>query len=405
MTPDDARETELEMAAPVLRSDRRAGGHRTALLVTSGLGLALILGIAVELYSRADAETELATETSAAAVPVVTVIHPEVGAPDEQLVLPGSTQAFIDTPIYARTSGYVKKWYIDIGAAVKQGDLLADIETPEIDQQLRQAHADLATAEANLKLAGITADRNISLFKTDSVSQQDRDNAVGALDADKAIVASRQADVARLEQLQSYEKVVAPFDGVITARDTDIGALIDAGAGSPTRELFHMAAVKTLRIYVAVPEVYARAARSGEQAKVTFEEYPGETFTGTVVRNSNAIDATSRTLNVEVDVDNEKGEVMPGAYGFVHFTLPKDEHHFTIPANTLLFRSEGLQVGIVRDGKAQLVPVKIGRDYGDKVEIISGLEANDQVILDPSDSLTSDTPVQIDAGRKTAAAG
>jgi RND family efflux transporter MFP subunit len=373
---------------------------RTGALVLGGVVLALAVVVGFEIYSRAAAETELASATQEAAVPVVTVIHPASGAPDEQLILPGSTQAFIDTPIYARTSGYLKKWYFDIGAAVKQGDLLAEIETPEVDDQLRQARADLATAEANLKLAGLTADRNIALFKTDSVSKQDRDNAVGALDADKAIVQSRQADVGRLEQLQSYEKVFAPFDGVVTARNTDIGALIDAGASSPTRELFHMTAVKTLRVFVAVPEIYARIAKTGAKVGLTFEEYPGESFTGTVARNSNTIDTNSRTLNVEIDVDNPKGEIMPGAYGFVHFTLPQDARNVTVPANTLLFRAEGLQVGVVRDGKAQLVAVKIGRDYGDRVEITSGLDANDQVILDPSDSLVSDTPVQVQAPKK-----
>ena len=386
MTPDDPKDS--------------ARQTRTGALVLGGVVLALAVVIGFEIYSRAAAETELASATQAAAVPVVTVIHPASGAPDEQLTLPGSTQAFIDTPIYARTSGYLKKWSFDIGAAVKQGDLLAEIETPEVDAQLRQARADLATAEANLKLAGLTADRNVALFKTDSVSKQDRDNAVGALDADKAIVQSRQADVGRLEQLQSYEKVFAPFDGVVTARNTDIGALIDAGAGSPTRELFHMTAVKTLRVFVAVPEIYARVAKSGAKVGLTFEEYPGESFTGTVARNSNTIDTNSRTLNVEIDVDNPKGEIMPGAYGFAHFTLPQDARNVTVPANTLLFRAEGLQVGIVRDGKAQLVAVKIGRDYGDKVEITSGLDANDQVILDPSDSLTSDTPVQVQPPKK-----
>ncbi len=373
---------------------------RTGALALGGVVLVLALVIGFEIHNRADAETELATATQAASVPVVTVIHPGSGAPDEQLTLPGSTQAFIDTPIYARTSGYLKKWYFDIGAPVKQGDLLAEIETPEIDAQLNQARADLATAEANLKLANLTADRNVALFKTDSVSKQDRDNAVGALDADKAIVQSRQADVGRLEKLQAYERVFAPFDGVVTARNTDIGALIDAGAGSPTRELFHMTAVKTLRVFVAVPEIYARVAKSGAKVGLTFEEYPGESFAGTVARNSNTIDVNSRTLNVEIDVDNPKGEIMPGAYGFAHFTLPQDARNVTVPANTLLFRAEGLQVGVVRDGKAQLVPVKIGRDYGDKVEITSGLDANDQVILDPSDSLVSDTPVQIQAPKK-----
>jgi RND family efflux transporter MFP subunit len=398
MAPDDSKAGDAEAGAEAThgaQSEKRPRrGRWTASLLGGAVVLGLAISIAVEIRSRADAEAELVKTTSQSAIPIVDVVRPERGAPDEQLTLPGNTMAFIDTPIYARTSGYLKKWYFDIGARVKQGDLLAEIETPEVDQQLRQARADLATAEANVRLADITAKRYVNLMKTNSVSQQMRDNTLGALDADKAIVHSREADVARLEQLQTYEKIFAPFEGVVTARRTDIGALIDAGAGSPISELFHMAALSTLRIYAAVPEVYAGVARTDAPVTVTFEEYPGETFTGTVKRNSNAIDAASRTLNVEVDVDNAKGRIMPGAYGFVHFSMASQANNFTIPANALLFRREGLQVGIVRDGKAQLVSVKIGRDYGDKVEIVSGLGADDQVIVDPSDSLVSGTPVQ-----------
>ena len=388
MPPDNSKER-----SPEVGSDRSGQAERAARLVAGVALLGLAISIAVEIHGRAAAESELATMTRRAAVPVVEVARPERGAPDEQLTLPGNTMAFIDTPIYARTSGYLKKWYFDIGAHVKQGDLLAEIETPEIDQQLRQARADLATAEANVRLAEITAGRNIDLLKSDSVSRQERDNAVATFDADKSIVNSRQADVARLEQLQSYEKVFAPFDGVVTARRTDIGSLIAAGTGSLASELFHMASLNTLRIYVAVPETYARAARADAPVTVTFEEFPGEHFDGKVVRNSNSIDAASRTLNVEVDVDNAKGEIMPGAYGFVHFTLDH-ANGLTIPANTLLFRRDGLQVAVVREGKAQLISVKVGRDFGDKVEIVSGLAPNDRVIVDPSDSLVSGAEVQ-----------
>jgi RND family efflux transporter MFP subunit len=388
MPPDDSKER-----SPEVGSDRSRQAGRTARVMAGVALLGLAISIAVEIRSRADAESELATTTRRAAIPIVEVARPQRGAPDEQLTLPGNTMAFIDTPIYARTNGYLKKWYFDIGAHVKQGDLLAEIETPEIDQQLRQARADLATAEANVRLAEITAGRNVDLLKSDSVSRQERDNAVAAFDADKTIVNSRQADVARLEQLQSYEKVFAPFDGVVTARRTDIGSLIAAGTGSPASELFHMASLSTLRIYVAVPETYARAARADAPVSVTFEEFPGEHFDGKVVRNSNSIDAASRTLNVEVDVDNAKGEIMPGAYGFVHFTLDH-ANGLTIPANTLLFRRDGLQVAVVRGGKAQLISVKVGRDYGDQVEIVSGLAPDDRVILDPSDSLVSGAEVQ-----------
>ncbi len=353
-----------------------------------------LIAIGVEIAERLRADHKLADATRQSAVPVVRVTAPQKDAPDQELTLPGNTQPFSDTPIYARTSGYVHKWMADIGTHVKQGDVLAEIESPEIDQQLRQARADLATAEANLKLAQITSERYSGLFKTDSVTKQERDNAAGAADAAKATVESREADMARLQQLQSFEKVTAPFAGVITARNTDIGALIDAG--STAHELFHLTAIDTLRIYVAVPELYARVASGDAPVTVTFDQFPGEKFSGKVARNANAIDPVSRTLTVEVDVDNPTGKIMPGAYGFVHFSLVGARQSSIIPANTLLFRSEGLRVGVVRDNKAVLVPIVIGRDYGDKVEVQSGLEPNDQVILDPSDSLVSGTAVRVD---------
>ena len=362
------------------------------------VGLPVLLmcaAIVARLAGRAHAEAVLARETSEAAVQSVNVIHPQTGAPNQEIALPGYTQAFIDTPVYARTSGYLKTWRFDIGSHVKKGDLLAEIETPEVDQQLRQARADLSTAQANLSLAVITATRNENLLKTRSVSMQDRDNAAGALAADKAIVQSNEGNVARLEQLQSYEKVLAPFDGIITARDTDIGALIDAGANSPSKELFHLAAIDRLRIYVSVPERYARAAQPGATANITLDEFPGETFQGTLVRNANAIDLASRTLLLEVDVENPAGRLLPGAYTFVHLTLPTATQSVTLPSNALVFRQEGLQAALVRNGHAQLVAVTIGRDYGEKVEILSGLQTSDTVIADPSDSLISGTAVHI----------
>jgi RND family efflux transporter MFP subunit len=361
-----------------------------------GLPLLLVFAaIVARLAGRAHAEAVLARETSEAAVQSVNVVHPQTGAPNQEIALPGYTQAFIDTPVYARASGYLKTWRFDIGAHVKKGDLLAEIETPEVDQQLRQARADLSTAQANLSLAVITAARNENLLKTRSVSMQDRDNAAGALAANKAIVQSNEGNVARLEQLQSYEKVLAPFDGIITARDTDIGALIDAGANSASKELFHLAAIDRLRIYVSVPERYARAAQPGATANITLDEFPGETFQGTLVRNANAIDLASRTLLLEVDVENPAGRLLPGAYTFVHLTLPTATQSVTLPSNTLLFRQEGLQAAVVRNGHAQLVAVTIGRDYGEKVEILSGLQTGDAVIADPSDSLISGTAVHI----------
>jgi RND family efflux transporter MFP subunit len=384
---------------PVAEQARvRPHGMRLALLAAT----AVLVGGAIYggIHSRVAAEEELTRTTDAAAVPTVTVIRPTAGAPQSEITLPGYTQPFTDTPVFARTSGYLKAWHDDIGAHVKKGDLLAEIETPEIDQQLRQARADLATAQANLKLASITAKRDEDLLKTRAVSTQDRDNSSGALAANQATVQSNEANVARLEQLQSYERVVAPFDGVIIARNTDVGALIAADANAPAKELFHLAAIDKLRVYISVPEAYDQAAASGATATLTLDEFPGRSFDGTLVRNANAIDLASRTLLVEVDVANPDGILLPGAYAYVRLSLPSDGAAVTIPSNTLLFRREGLTVAVVRDGMAQLVPVKIGRDYGAKVEVLSGLKASDDVIIDPSDSLIGGTAVHVEDAKQ-----
>jgi RND family efflux transporter MFP subunit len=359
--------------------------------------MVLALGIVIfwGIRSRVEAETRLQATTAQAAIPTVDVIHPQEGAPTQEIVLPGTTQAFTDTPIYARTNGYLKSWYFDIGARVQKGQLLAEIETPEIDQQLQQAQADFETAQANLELAKTTADRWQFLVKSGSVSKQETDQAVSNLAATKAAANASAANVRRLEELQSFEKVYAPFDGVITARNTDVGDLIDAGASAQPRQLFHMASIHVLRVYVPVPEVYAPAARPGASAILTLDEYPGETFHGKLARTSDSIDTSSRTLLVEVDVDNPAGKLLPGAYVFVRLKLPVEGRSVTVPSNTLLFRREGLEVGVVRNSKADLVPVKIGRDYGSTVEIVSGLQASDAVILDPADSLITGTPVQV----------
>jgi RND family efflux transporter MFP subunit len=287
------------------------------------LGLAVVAGIlGVGIYSgvraRSAADATLSRTTADAAVSVVNVVSPTATAATQEILLPGTTQAFTDAPIFARTSGYVKRWYFDIGAHVKQGQLLAEIETPEVDQQLQQGRADLATTQANLRQAQITADRWQALLETDSVSKQETDVAVSALSASKATVDSNAANVRRLEQLQGFQKIYAPFDGVITARNVDIGVLVNAGSNtSGARELFHMTAIHTLRVFVAVPEIYSRAARPGGLATLTLDEFPGQSFKGTLVRNANAIDLTSRTLLIEVDVDNPRGELLPGAYVFV----------------------------------------------------------------------------------------
>ena len=374
---------------------RPGAQRRTAILFAAAAIAVVALLIYSGIHSRAVAEERLAQRTHEAAIPTVAVVNPKEGAPTQEIVLPGNTQAFSDSPIYARTSGYLKRWYFDIGAHVQKGQLLAEIETPEVDQQLLQARADLETAQANLNIAKITAARWQDLVNTGSVSQQETDQAVSNLSAVKSAAESSSANVRRLEQLQSFERVYAPFDGIVTARNTDIGALIDAGASAQPKELFHMAAIRKLRLYVSVPEVYSRAARSGAPATLTLDEFPGQTFHGTLVRNANSIDIASRTLLVEVDVDNPTGQLLPGAYVFVHLKLPDETRSVTIPSNTLIFRKEGLQVGLVRNGKAELVPVKIGRDYGNTVEIVSGLQPTDAVIVDPSDSLVAGMPVRL----------
>ena len=389
---------EMELNDPASQPRGVASGPKrrhTALLV-GAVGAALVGAVIYSgIQSRAAAESRLKQQTEEAAIPTVSVIFPRQGAPTSEIVLPGVTQAFIDAPIYARTNGYLKHWYFDIGARVNKEQLLAEIDTPELDQQLQQARADLETAQANLAIAKITADRWQGLVQDGSVSQQETDQALSNLKAVQATVQSNAANVRRLEQLQSFEKVYAPFDGVITARSTDIGALIDAGASTQPRELFHLAAIRTLRVFVAVPEVYSPSMRSGGSAALTLEEFPGETFRGTIVRNTNSIDLASRTLLVEVDIDNPTGRLLPGAYVFVHLKLPDATHSVSIPSNTLIFRKEGLQVGLVRDGKAVLVSLRIGHDFGNTVEIISGLQSTDAVIVDPSDSLVDGTPVLV----------
>lgn len=390
-------QTEKEQAAP--ESSRQSSPWLLAGLAAA----AVVLGIVIYsgIHERAHAETTLGNRTERAAVPSVNVVNPSAGGASQEIVLPGNSQAFNDTPIYARTNGYLKRWYVDIGSHVTQGQLLAEIDTPEIDQQLEQARADLKNAQANERLAQITAARWQNLLKTNSVSKQETDQAISDLSARQATVDSMTANVHRLEQLQSFEKVYAPFAGVITARNTDIGALINAGAGGVPQELFHMAAVNKLRVYVSVPEVDSRAAQTGAKATLTLDEYPGESFEGTIVRNSDSIDLASRTLNVEVDVANADGRIKPGAYVFVHMKVPDGARSaarsLVIPANTLLFRSEGLRVGVVRNDHAELVPITIGRDYGSTVEVVNGLKPTDQVIVNPSDSLISGAPVHANA--------
>jgi RND family efflux transporter MFP subunit len=375
------------------------GPTRIARWRTIAVGTVLLLFAAYAVFegvhSRVEATANLRQVAMNSAIPSVNVVYPKGGADSEEIELPGNTQAFTDTPIYARSSGYVKQWFVDIGAHVKQGQLLAVIETPELDQQLRQAKADLENAQSNLQIAQITATRWQNLLKTNSVSQQETDQAVSDLHSKRALVDSNQANVDRLEQLQAFENITTPFDGVITARNTDVGALIQAGDNSTPKELFHLAAIQKLRVYVAVPEVDAYSAKTGDKIKVTLDAFPSESFTGTLVRNDDAIDPVSRTLNVEVDIDNPSGKLLPGAYAFVHLKVPRSPGAVTLPSNALLFRAEGLRVGVVRNGHAELMPITIGQDYGSAVEVLSGLSPQDAVIVNPSDSLANGAAVRV----------
>lgn len=363
-----------------------------ALLAFAVVAIVVISGI----VPRVRARTALRNETNRLAVPAVIVAQPKKSAPGQEIVLPANVQAYRDAPIYARTNGYLKRWYVDIGAHVKSGQLLAEIDTPEVDQQLHQASADLSTAEANMHLSEITASRYQGLLKSDSVSQQDADNAAGDFSAKKAIVQSAQANLRRLQELQSFEKIYAPFAGVITARNTDIGQLIDSGSSSgPKSELFHIAAPGKLRVYVNVPQVYSQAAKPGLKADLTLDEFPGRRFEGTLVRTADAIDSASRTLLVEIEVNNPIGELFTGSYAAVHLKLPGSVSTYTIPVNTLLFRSEGLRVAVVKDNKADLIPVTLGRDFGSEVEVLVGLNGDEILVVNPPDSLVSGQPVRL----------
>lgn len=369
---------------------------KLALTVVIVVALALALLVVLRAIQRSAAEKQLSNLAQNQLTSHVATVHPKPVAQSEELVLPANVEAFTEAPIYARTQGYLKKWYFDIGSKVKRGQLLAEIETPEGDQQLEQARADLKVAEANAELAGTTAQRWKTLFDKNAVSRQETDQAVSEYNARQAAVSAAQANVRRLEQLQNFEMVYAPFDGVITARETDVGALIGPSA---TKELFHLAAIDKLRVFAAVPEISASAIPAGAHAELTSDQFANRVFKGEVVRNAGAFDATTRTLNIEVDIENPDGELLPGAYGFLHLHLAAHDRALTIPANALIFRAQGLQAAVVRAGKAAIVPISIGRDFGDKVEITSGLSAVDEVILDPSDSLTDGTPIDTGAER------
>jgi RND family efflux transporter MFP subunit len=352
--------------------------------------------LASGIWSRVRARTTLRAETARVALTAVSVVSPKQTAPAEEIILPGNVQPFITSPIYARTNGYLRKWYADIGAHVKQGQLLAVIETPEVDQQLEQSLSNLNTAKANLALAEITKNRYQGLLKSNAVSQQDADNAVGTYNANKAIVEANQANVKQLQALQSFEKIYAPFDGVVTARNTDIGDLINSGSsGGVKTDLFHIAQPGTLRVYVNVPEEYSQGIKVGMTASLSLAEFPGRSFQGKLVRTAEAINMTTRTLLIEIDVDNPTGSLLTGSYAEVHMKVPSQASTLLLPVNALLFRSEGLRVGIVKDGKVVLSAITPGHDFGNQIEIVSGLKPDDQVIINPPDSLVNGQQVQI----------
>ena len=369
---------------------------RWPFLVVALLLAALLAALVSGIWSRVKAERSLRADTTQAAVTAVSVVLPKQAEPDQDLILPGNVEPYITSPIYSRTNGYLKKWYFDIGAHVKAGQLLAVIETPEVDQQLQQARSTLLTAQANLELATITKTRYQRLLKTNAVSQQDVDNAVGTYNANKAIVEADQAAVQQYAALVSFERIYAPFDGVITARNTDIGDLINSGSsGGVKTDLFHIAQPGTLRVYVNVPEEYSRGIKDGMTALLTLAEFPGRKFQGKVVRTADAINVTTRTLLIEVDVENPTGTLLTGSYAEVHLQIPTQGSTYLIPVNTLLFRSEGLRVGVVRDGKVVLTPVTPGHDFGNEIEIVAGLQSSDQIIVNPPDSIVQGQKVQV----------
>jgi RND family efflux transporter MFP subunit len=391
-------ETQASYQAPEKKS-------RLFLLLVIAALVLLIVGAYTLLERRSQYQT-LASETEKMAVPTVSVIHPTVEPGQEDLVLPSTTQAYTESPIYARTSGYLKKWYHDIGSHVRQGELLADIDTPEVDQQLSQARADLGTSKANEDLSKITATRYQELIKTDGVSKQEVDNAVGDYAAKKASSQSSEANVRRLEELESFKHIYAPFSGVITRRDIDIGNLINAGNGGSGQELFNLAQTDPIRAYVRVPEIYAPTIHGGLGASLELSQYPGRRFEGKVVRTADAIDLASRTLNTEVDVPNKTGELLPGGYAQVHLEVKVTGEHLQVPVNALLFRAEGLRAVIIDENhKTHLQALTIGRDYGTTLEVLQGLKATDWIVLNPADSLEEDMPVNVKQAKLDAQQG
>jgi RND family efflux transporter MFP subunit len=385
-------------AAPAARPPAKTGRFRFLkilgiVVVVAAIGLAL-LGIT----SRSAATKQLQAQSDAIAQTIVTVVTPERAPAKVPLQLPGETRAYTQAPIFAQTSGYMKKWYFDIGSKVKGGEVLAELDTPEVDQQLNQSRANLKQAQAALDLSRATYDRNKELFQRHVIAGQDIDNATGDFQVKQATVAADEADVKRLEALENFKLIRAPFDGIVTSRNTDVGALINSGSGNA---LFTMVQISPLRIYVTVPERFSHAVHQGTQADLSFNEFPNRHFPATVVRTAGAIDPTTRTLLTELQVPNESDELFPGAYAQVRLQTESTDRAWLVPANVLLFREEGASVGIVKpDGKIEIRPIKIGRDLGSKLEVVDGLAENDRVVVNPSDSLANGMVVQLAQGEK-----
>jgi membrane fusion protein, multidrug efflux system len=371
-----------------------AAPPRKALLLIGAALLVLLAAGALTLLLRASHDRALASETNVEAMPTVVAVHPLAEQPDLELVLPGTLQAFQESPIFARTNGYLLRWYKDIGSRVKRGDLLAEIDTPEIDQELRQARASREQVVSQVELARVTAERWENLRKSDSVSAQEADQQSSAYRQSQANLAASNANVRRLEDLESFKRVYAPFNGVLTRRNVDAGALINAGAGG--KELFDIAQVELLRVYTSVPQAYSPYIRPGVKVTITLQEFPGKKFGGSVARTAEAIDPATRTLLTEVDVPNRSGELLPGSFGQVHFTVGANVQRLTVPVNAMLFRSQGPQVAVVNtNSRIELRSLTIGRDYGTALEVLGGLSAGDQVVVNPPDSLEQGQQVRV----------
>lgn len=390
---------ETEIDEPEVNHEPRTPRKRRGYLIAAVLAVVFLVLAIVGIASRFSERHALAKETETLATITVGVIHPKVEPPQQELILPSTLQAYIESPIYARTNGYLLKWYKDIGSRVQKGERLADIETPEIDQELQQARAARDQSAAQVEIAKTSAKRWENLQKMDAVAQQETDERTNAYAQAQANLAAATANVRRLEELESFKHIFAPFSGVLTRRNVDIGALINAGNTGNNQQLFNIARIDPIRVYVNVPEIYAPSVRPGVRAAIEIPSSGGQKFYGNVVRNAEAIDPGTRTLLTETDVPNPKGELLPGAYAQVHFDLNIRTERLSVPVNALLFRAEGTRAAVVdANGKVHLQPVTIGRDYGTTVEILAGLKPEDAVVLNPNDSLEEGQQVSVRQG-------